>query len=138
MRANVKSLIGLLPLLCLGCDPNSIGSGYHDIGTFNSRAEGQKQAINTILKNYNSLPSTGHYKVKYANRNSPPTEERENAIWYSKSELELIFEVDVASGPICRWKEVDKAILDQATKSINSLSKIDSIAKPSQPFSQCR
>jgi len=138
MRANVKNLIGLLPLLCLSCDPNSINGGYHNVGTFNSRAEGQKQAISTILKNYNSLPSTGHYKVKYTNRNSPPTERGENAIWYSKSESELIFEVDIASGPMCRWKEVNKAILDQATKSANSLSKIDSLAKPNQPFSQCR
>jgi hypothetical protein len=137
MRLNLKNLISLLSLLSLSCDPNSIGGGYHDIGTFNSRVEGQKQAINNILKNYGSLPSRGHYKVKYAYRNSPPTEQRENAIWYSKSESELIFEVDVASGPICRWKEVSRAILEQAIKSTNSLSKVDSLAKPNQPFRQC-
>jgi hypothetical protein len=121
----------------LGCDPSSINGGYHDIGTFNSRAEGQTQAINSILKNYSSLPSTGHYKVKYANRNAPPTEQRENAIWYSKSESELIFEVDVASGPMCRWNEVSKVILEQASQSTNSLSKVDSLSKPNQPFGQC-
>jgi hypothetical protein len=137
MKLSAKSCL-LFTSLLAGCNLSAINGGYKDIGGYSSRSEGQKQAINNILKNYGSLPKNGHYKVKYANRNSPPTEERENAIWYSRSESELIFEADVSSGPMCRWKEVSKAVLEQASKSANSLAAVDSLSKPEQPFRQCQ
>lgn len=128
----------LLASLLVGCDFTAIDSGYKDIGTFNSRAEAQRQAINTILDKYGSLSTSGYYKVRYANRNSPTSEDPENAIWYSLKDSELVFEADVHSGPVCRWKQVSKAVLEQASKSTTSLATIDSLAKPEQPFRQCR
>ncbi len=129
-----------LLLLCisLGCDPVSITGKYHNIGVYKTKLNAQNGAIKHIIAKYNSLPDNQYYKVKYSVTDPLPNEERENAIWYDKGKAELVFEADVASGPMCTWREVSRTILDQASKSANSLSKVDSLAKPNQPFGQCR
>ncbi|GAB2594896.1 hypothetical protein [Spirosoma areae] len=127
----------LLSSLLVGCDIAAITGGYHDLGRFSSRIAAQNHAIATIFKKYGSLPNKGYYKVTYANANSLPTEHRENALWYNKSDSTLALEVDVNSGTVCNWQQVSRAVLERATKSVDGLSKIDSLAKPNQPFSQC-
>jgi hypothetical protein len=105
---------------------------------YKTKLNAQNGAIKHIIAKYNSLPDNQYYKVKYSVTDPLPNEERENAIWYDKGKAELVFEADVASGPMCTWREVSRTILDQASKSANSLSKVDSLAKPNQPFGQCR
>ncbi len=133
-RQSYLLFLGIL----LGCDSGNISGQYHNIGVYGTNLNAQNGAIRHITAKYSSLPDNRYYKVKYSVTNALPTEGRENAIWYDKGKTELVFEADVASGPICTWREVSKTVLDQASKSASSLSKVDSLAKPNQSFGQCR
>lgn len=134
----LKQSYSLILCVFLGCDSGNISGRYHNIGVYGTKLNAQNGAIKHIIAKYSSLPDNGYYKVKYSVTNTLPTEARENAIWYDKGKAELVFEADVASGPMCTWREVSKTVLDQASKSASSLSKVDSLAKPNQPLSQCR
>lgn len=142
MELNVKRLIYLLPLLLVACEINPLNSsylngGYKDLGTFDTKLDAQNQAVAFILNKYGSLPRQDHYKVRYSFRDARPNEFSRNALWYHKELAELALEVDIHSGSVCRWTDVNETILEQATKSTNSLTRIDSLATPNQPFSQC-
>lgn len=136
MKGFAKLFLSAVALLT-GCESTGVDGGYHDLGVFSSRVQAQNIAIADILRNYGSLPTNGYYKVKYANNNALPNEHRENALWYSKGESTLRLEVDVNSGSVCSWQEVSRSVLEQAVKSTDSMNKIDSLAKPNQPYAQC-
>ncbi|GAB3501060.1 hypothetical protein GCM10027341_27320 [Spirosoma knui] len=127
-------IIGVL----LGCDSSLIKGEYDDAGQYSSRLQAQTTVIKKIVQSHISLPVGRYYKVKYSVPNAPPTMQRENAIWYNKTESRLAFEGDISSGPMCTWEGVSLALLEQASKSPESLALIDSLAKPNQPLGQCR
>ncbi|MFD2570027.1 hypothetical protein ACFSUS_05235 [Spirosoma soli] len=127
----------LLLGIMLGCDTPFINGGYVNIGDFKTRLDAQNKAVLHILANYASIPKDKYYKVKYAVPDAPLNEQRENAIWYHKGDAELVFEADVSSGPVCKWKEVSRTVLVKASKSAESLFTVDTLAKPNQPFRQC-
>lgn len=140
MKLSAKGYIVLSSLL-IGCDLASINGGYHDLGLYDTRIDAQNKAIADILRNYGSLPQNGYYKLKYAFRKptpTAPTGQREHALWYNKNENQLALEVDVNSGIACKWTNVTRALLEEANKSTDSMSKIDSLGKPDQPIAQCQ
>ena len=121
----------------VGCTSNPFSDGYKDIGTFDTKLEAQNQAVAHILERYNSLPDNEDYKVLYNFRDARPGNTSRNSLWYNKSSTSLAIEQDIHSGATCRWKDVGKAVLEQAIKSSNSMMRIDSISAPNQPASQC-
>lgn len=136
MKLSQKVCIVFSSLL-FGCDFSSINSEYRNIGEFRTRIEAQNGGIDHILKNYESLPK-GDYKIKYSITNTTLVERSPNALWYNKDEARLAIERDLGSGTACKWTEVTRTVLEQALKATDSLSKIDSLAKPDQPLGQCR
>ena len=140
MKLSGKSYLLLLIFLA-GCDPATINGGYHDLGRYSTRIEAQNGAITDILKNYGSLPLNGYYKIKYSFHYPTPSgsiSQDSHALWYSKSEVKLALESDIGSGTSCTWTEVTRTVLEQAIKSTDSISKVDSLAKPNQPIAQCK
>lgn len=137
MKLSGKGYI-FLSVLSVGCDSIAINGGYHDIGRYNTKIEAQNSGIADILKNYGSLPQSGYYRIKYSISKTSPTERSPNALWYSKSEAKLALETDIGSGTSCTWAEVTRTVLEQAIKSTDSMSKIDSLAKPDQPIGHCK
>lgn len=134
----ISSIICLVTLgAILGCKELGLTDPYRDLGSFNSRVEAQNQAITHILEKYNSMPTDQYYKVKYDNKNAPPSEFRQNALWYNKRDETLKLELDVYSGPSCTWDKVTRDVLEQASKSNDSMLKIDSLTRPNQPTSRC-
>ncbi len=122
----------------MACNSDPFGLGtYKDLGTFDTKLEAQNRAVNFILSKYSSLPENEHYKVLYSFRDAKPGDYSRNALWYHKQLQQVGLEVDIHSGMICQWTEVNKRVLEQAIQSTNSLTKIDSLAKPNQPRSQC-
>ena len=138
MKLVTKTSFYLLTLTCIACDFNPFGIDTNkDLGTFDTKVEAQNRAVNFVLSKYSSLPENEHYKVLYSFRDAKPGEYSRNALWYHKELQQAGLEVDIHSGMVCRWDEVDKHVLEQATQSTNNLIKIDSLAKPNQPLSQC-
>lgn len=127
-----------LLVLCLGCEPIFPKSDYEDLGTFGTKRQAQNEAIAHISSRYYSLSPNTYYKVKYTFLRSDSLQiSNTHALWFYKDSTTLFLETDIQSGWQCRWSEVDKTILEAAVKSPNSLHKIDSIAKPLQPFARC-
>ena len=120
----------------VGCISNPFSDGYKDLGTFDTKVEAQNQAVAHILSKYNSLPDKD-YKVLYNFRDARPGDVSRNALWYNKNSNDMAIEVDINSGAACRWSEVGKIVLEQASRSSDSMIKIDSLSKPNQPTSQC-
>ena len=128
----------LLIVSLIGCSPDFLADTYKDIGTFNTRIEAQNQAINYLFNRYDALPQSKNYQVLYSFRDAGPNTRSKNGLHFNKEYNQLSLETDPGSGYVCRWRKVDRTILEQSLKSSNSLSKIDSLAEPQQPFAQCQ
>jgi hypothetical protein len=133
-----RSVVFVLAIgVVFSCKEPGLFSSYRDLGSFSSRVEGQNQALTYLLKNYNSLPTNGDYKLKYTNDNALPSEARANALWYNKNQETLGLEQDIPDGPSCYWKNVRKDILEQAVKSSDGMRAIDTLSVPNQPANTC-
>ncbi|GAB3752625.1 hypothetical protein [Spirosoma pomorum] len=133
-----RSLISILAVVAVfSCKQPAVLIPYQELGSFNSRVDGQNYALADILNNYPLLSPNKIYKVRYANKNARPSEARENALWYDKRQHILSMEVSPPDGPACYWENVSKDILEQAVKSNNGMLTIDSLAKPYQPANTC-
>lgn len=133
-----RSGISILAIVSIfSCKEPAVLIPYQELGSFNSRVDGQNYALANILNNYLLLSPDKVYKVKYANKNARPSEASENALWYDKRQQILSLEVSPPDGPACYWENVSKDILEQAVKSSNGMTTIDSLAKPYQPANSC-
>ena len=134
MALRTLALIALSNIF--GCQADFVTGGYTELGTFDTKIDAQNRAIVFIVGKYGSLPEKD-YKVRYSFRDGGPSVRKTNALWYDKKSAGLALEIDINSGPVCRWRDVDRSILEKASLSVNGLAKIDSVAKPNQPMSQC-
>ncbi len=121
----------------LGCKEPNLFSPYRDVGSFSSRVEAQNQALAEIVKNYGSLPTNKDYKVKYTNANALPSEYRQSALWYNKTDQTLKLELSIPDGAACIWKKVSRDVLEQAIKSNDGMLIVDSLSTPNQPTKTC-
>jgi hypothetical protein len=134
-----RSVISILAVVSIfSCREPNLFSPYQDVGSFDSRVEGQNRALALILHKYPSLANNNRsYKVKYTRNNAPSSERAENALWYNKSQQTLALEISPPDGAACHWKNVTRAVLERATKSSNGMLTIDSLAVPGQPTNYC-
>jgi hypothetical protein len=134
----IRSFFSVLAVVSVfSCKEPGLFTSYRDIGSFSSRVQGQNQALVHILDKYSSLPTNKEYKVKYANNNALPNEARQNALWYDKRKEVLSLEVDIPDGPSCSWKNVTKAVLEEAVKSSDGMRSLEYFAVPNQPTNTC-
>ncbi len=133
-----RSIVSILAVVSVfSCKEPNLFNRYRDLGSFSSRVEGQNKALAYFLENYNSLPTSGSYRIKYAQDYSPSSGHPENALWYNKGQEILSLETSPPDGPACFWKNVKLDVLEKAVKSSDGLRAVDSLSLPGQPIKTC-
>lgn len=139
MKLKTLLCYGLLSLVGFSCDSlDVLGiNQYQSIGTFDTKLEAQRVALELLLKQYDKLPANDFRKLGYTFRDVDPTMGNRHAMWYSRKEQRLGIEVDLHSGMTCTWYEVDKTTLEYIVKANLNLAGVDSLAKSTYNNSHC-
>lgn len=136
MKTNIVRLSLLLLLLFTGCEMGTSIDGYKDIGKFSTKTDARGAALKKVVDRFDKLSEKKPYKVSYS-FDAAQYESTREALWYDKANQILSIEEDIGSGTSCRWKEVDKAVLQDIIAIGKGITGIDSLGRGQGDTSRC-